>query len=139
SRPGEPGALLGFACCAAHQSTGPAPRNEMRGHFRASSHASRPGEAVALRERGSHITGPRNGAQLLKYQVSVWAMCGLSLTALFHSRSGTLPMLFLITRTPCDAGEFETTGISHISSSAIFQTSLASRVRSASGTLNERR
>jgi hypothetical protein len=51
-------------------------------------------------------------------------MCGLSLTALFQSRSGTLPMLFLITRTPCDAGEFETTGISHSSSSAIFQTFL---------------
>ena len=36
----------------------------------------------------------------LKYQVSVWAMCGLSLTALFQSRSGMLPMLFLMTRTP---------------------------------------
>src|SRR5262249_59805116 len=78
-------------------------------------------------------------AQLLKYQVSVWAMCGLSLTALFQRRSGTLPIVFLITRTPCDAGEFETTGISHSSSSAIFQTSLARRVRSWSGTENERR
>ena len=38
-----------------------------------------------------------------------------------------LPMLFLITRTPCEAGEFETTGIIHSSSSAIFHTSLASR------------
>ena len=37
-------------------------------------------------------------------------MCGLSLTALFHSRSGILPMFVLMTRTPCDAGEFETTG-----------------------------
>ena len=78
-------------------------------------------------------------AQLLKYQVSVWARCGLSLTALFQSRSGTLPTLFLITRTPCEAGEFETTGMSHSSSSAIFYTSLARRVRSWSGTLNDRR
>src|SRR5262249_28669860 len=74
----------------------------------------------------------RGDAQDLKYHVSVWAMCGLSLTALFQRRSGTLPILFLITRTPCDAGEFDTTGISHISSSAIFQTSLASLTRSAS-------
>ena len=66
-------------------------------------------------------------------------MCGLSLTALFQSRSGTLPMVFLITRTPCEAGEFETTGMSHSSSSAIFHTSLARRVRSASGTPKERR
>src|SRR5262249_59907612 len=76
-------------------------------------------------------------AQDLKYQVSVWAMCGLSLTALFQRRSGTLPTLFLITRTPCDAGEFDTTGISHSSSSAIFQTSLASLTRSASFTPND--
>ena len=66
----------------------------------------------------------------LKYQVSVWAMCGLSLTALFQRRSGMLPMLFLITRTPWEAGEFETTGMIHSSSSAIFQISLASCVRS---------
>jgi hypothetical protein len=66
-------------------------------------------------------------------------MCGLSLTALFQSRSGTLPRVFLITRTPCEAGELETTGMSQSSSSAIFHTSLARRVRSWSGTLNERR
>ena len=58
-------------------------------------------------------------------------MCGLSLTALFQT--------FLMTRTLCDAGEFETTGISHSSSSAIFQTSLANRVRSWSGTPKDRR
>jgi Domain of unknown function (DUF5110) len=39
-------------------------------------------------------------AQDLKNQVSVWAMCGLSLTALFQRRDGMLPMLVLITRTP---------------------------------------
>ena len=57
-------------------------------------------------------------------------MCGLSLTALFQSRDGMLPMLFLITRTPCDAGEFAMIGMIQSSSSAIFQTSFASRVRS---------
>ena len=43
-------------------------------------------------------------------------------------------MFVLMTRTPCEAGEFETTGISHSSSSAIFHTSLAIRVRSWSVT-----
>src|SRR5438552_3484113 len=68
--------------------------------------------------------------QDLKNQVSVWAMCGLSLTALFQSRDGMLPMVFLMTRTPCDAGEFTTIGMIHSSSSAIFQTSFAIFVRS---------
>src|SRR5262249_35978298 len=77
--------------------------------------------------------------QDLKYQVSVWAMWGLSLTALFQRRSGTLPRVFLTTRTPWEAGEFDTTGISQSSSRAIFQTSLPMRMRSSSLTPNDLR
>src|SRR6266567_1522728 len=66
-------------------------------------------------------------------------MWGLSLTALFQSRSGILPILVLMTRTPCEAGELDTTGIVHSSSNAIFHTSLAIRVRSWSFTLKDLR
>ena len=59
------------------------------------------GEGFTLVRLPAPARATRDGADYdLKYQVSVWAMCGLSLTALFQSRSGMLPMLVLITRTP---------------------------------------
>src|SRR5215471_5367524 len=97
------------------------------------SHPSLAPEGGEGRVRGH----PSSGAQDLKYQVSVWATCGLSLTALFQSRSGMFPMLVLITRTPCEAGELDTSGMVHSSSRAIFHTSLAIFVRSASFTPND--
>src|ERR1700682_277793 len=104
-------------------------------------HARRSLSTLSVRPRAPTQQMGRYGASCydLKYQVSVWAMCGLSLTALFQSRSGILPMFVLMTRTPCEAGELDTRGIIHISSRAIFQTSLAMRVRSWSFTLNDLR
>ncbi len=61
-------------------------------------------------------------------------MVGVLPSGLLYCRAGTLPMLFLTTRTPIEAGPMPITPMMKTSSAAIFQTSLPSSIRSFSGT-----